>query len=62
MCWLQDWEDADVLIYPNEDELWVIRIVMNEGIDSRAGLATYMNVFFRTNPLVQKYRLSKVPY
>ncbi len=50
------------MIYPNEDELWVIRVVLNEGIDSRAGLATYMNIFFRTNPVVLKYKLSKVPF
>lgn len=48
------------MIYPNEDELWVIRIVLNEAIDSRDGLAAYMNVFLRTNPVIMKYKLTKV--
>ena len=48
------------MVYPNEDELWVIRIVLNEAVDSRSGLTAYMNVFLRTNPVAIKYQLTKV--
>jgi len=57
---VEDWEDADVTIYPNEDEQWVVRFVLNEAIDSEAGLTAYMNCLLRTNPIVLKYQLTKV--
>jgi len=56
----EDWEDASIMIYPNEEELWVVRIVLDEGVDSVTGLQAYMNTFLRTNPIVQKYQLVKV--
>jgi len=55
----EDWEDVEVAIYINEDEQWVIRFPL-EGIDSDAGLVAYMNVFVRTNKIIEKYKLVKV--
>mmetsp|Transcript_21169 Transcript_21169/g.25473 ORF Transcript_21169/g.25473 Transcript_21169/m.25473 type:complete len:248 (+) Transcript_21169:184-927(+) len=54
-----DWEEAEVSIYANDDEHWVIRFNLDT-IDSEQGLVTYMNILLRCNELVLKYQLSKV--
>eukprot|EP00873_Tetraselmis_striata_P005526 jgi/Tetstr1/425790/TSEL_001573.t1 len=56
----EDWEDASIMIYPNEEELWVVRMVLDDGVDSVMGLEAYMNTFLRTNKLIQEYKLTKV--
>lgn len=55
----QDWQGAEIVIYENEAELWVLKVVL-ASIDSAAGLLAYMNVFIRCNELVNAYRLNKV--
>ena len=55
----EDWEDAVVNIFENQDGHWVVRFDL-ETVDSEQGLATYMNVFLRCNALVTKYGLQRV--
>ena len=54
-----EWEDAEVAVFPNEDEQWVVRFKLDT-VDSEAGLVTFMNVLVRTDPIVLKYHLTKV--
>ena len=60
MCWCpQDWEGADVSIFENEHDWWVVRGPLQK-VDSEQGLLAYMNVFVRCNELVTEYQVSKV--
>jgi hypothetical protein len=56
---LQDWEGADVAIFENHQDHWVVRISL-DSIDSLAGMRAYMNVFVRCNELVLSYKMTKV--
>lgn len=56
----KDWEGAQVSIFENETDCWVIRIALDEAVDSEAGLTSYMNVFARCSDLAVSYQLAKV--
>jgi hypothetical protein len=56
---MQDWEGADVSIFENDQDCWVIRIG-TATVDSLQGLAAYMNVLARCNPRVTEFGLTKV--
>eukprot|EP00201_Polytomella_parva_P024620 CAMPEP_0175045848 /NCGR_PEP_ID=MMETSP0052_2-20121109/4683_1 /TAXON_ID=51329 ORGANISM="Polytomella parva, Strain SAG 63-3" /NCGR_SAMPLE_ID=MMETSP0052_2 /ASSEMBLY_ACC=CAM_ASM_000194 /LENGTH=389 /DNA_ID=CAMNT_0016309489 /DNA_START=156 /DNA_END=1325 /DNA_ORIENTATION=- len=56
---LMDWPDADLNLFENEHDCWVLRFE-ESSIDGAAGLVAYMNVMLRCNELVVAYRLDKV--
>ncbi|GMH33827.1 hypothetical protein BSKO_01661 [Bryopsis sp. KO-2023] len=56
---LEDWEGAEMLIYPNDDGLWVMRFCLSS-VESEMGLVAYMNIFIRCSTFVNKYNLVKV--
>ncbi|KAG1667737.1 hypothetical protein FOA52_016176 [Chlamydomonas sp. UWO 241] len=55
----KDWQGADVTVFENDEDCWVMRVPL-ESVDSEAGLAAYMNVFMRCDAKVNDYRLTKV--
>lgn len=54
-----DWEGVALQIFENEHDCWVVSFE-EASVDSLAGLAAYMNVFVRTNPAANEYKLTKV--
>ncbi|KAL6762689.1 hypothetical protein V8C86DRAFT_2513496 [Haematococcus lacustris] len=56
---LKDWAGAEVSVFENHQDCWVVRISV-DSIDSLDGMRAYMNVFVRCNELVNAYRLTKV--
>ncbi|KAG2440186.1 hypothetical protein HXX76_004299 [Chlamydomonas incerta] len=54
-----DWEGAVISIFENEHDCWVI-CFQEASVDSLEGLAAYMNVFIRSNPLATEFKLNKV--
>ncbi|GLC42554.1 hypothetical protein PLESTB_001113200 [Pleodorina starrii] len=54
-----DWEGAYISIFENEHDCWVV-CFQEHTVDGLDGLAAYMNVFIRTNPVATEYRLTKV--
>ncbi|KAG2454942.1 hypothetical protein HYH02_000770 [Chlamydomonas schloesseri] len=54
-----DWEGAVISIFENEHDCWVV-CFQEATVDSLEGLAAYMNVFIRSNPLATELKLNKV--
>ncbi len=45
---LQDWEGAELSMFENHQDCWVLRVSL-ASIDSIEGFTAYMNVFVRCN-------------
>lgn len=56
---LADWPGAQLSIFENDQDCWVIRVEV-ASIDSTDGMLAYMNVFLRCNEQVHEYGLNKV--
>eukprot|EP00198_Chlamydomonas_reinhardtii_P008216 XP_001697553.1 predicted protein [Chlamydomonas reinhardtii] len=54
-----DWEGAVISIFENEHDCWVV-CFQEASVDSLEGLAAYMNVFIRSNPLATEFKLNRV--
>ena len=54
-----DWQGSTMDVYCNEQDLWVVRCVLDT-VDSIEGLHAYMNVFVRCNQLACEYGVTKV--
>ncbi|KAG2498356.1 hypothetical protein HYH03_003615 [Edaphochlamys debaryana] len=54
-----DWDGSMISIFENEQDCWVVCFQLAT-VDSPEGLAAYMNVFVRTNPVATEFRLAKV--